>query len=260
MRGELLRRDGEARGDSLLHRLDGRVKVVLTLFVVVYAVSLGEKGAPTPFVKFAAIEGLLLAGLAASRTAPSKFLKRFAVALPFGGPVVALQPFLVPGQTVSLLFLTVSREGLSFAGLLASRLTVSLTAVILLSTVSPLEELTSSLRGLKVPREFVALLDLFVRQLFVMAEVAYSTYRSAKSRGFRESEAGYAWRIRGLGSLMATGVVRALEKGRRTYEAMASRGYDGGASMPDSGGGIGLEDGLALAALLGVLAASELLL
>jgi len=219
--------DAEARGSSPVHRLDGRVKLLLALAIVVYAVSLGERGEVPPFEKFVALELFLLAALAVAGVSWRRFGRRVAAAAFFALPIIALQPFVQPGPHVAVGPLVLSREGLVLSGLLASRVAVSMTALLGLSLVSLIEAVADSLKRVGVPREFASLLELFVRQLFVIVEVAGRSLTAASSRGLRGSDAPYLWRVRSLASVMGTVAVRAFEKGDRTYEVMLSRGYDG---------------------------------
>lgn len=236
MRGRLGRFDREARGDSFLHRLNPVTKLFAAVGVVVYAASLGSLGEAAPLQKFGLLALLLGVGFALAGVGPRRFLERLLVVVPFGAPIVLLQPFLVPGEAVDVFFLEVSREGLVAAEVLGSRLLVAASAVILLSMVAPLEEVASGLRRLRVPGEFVLLLDLFVRQLFVLLGVAGRTVRSARSRGFGAGGTGYRWRLRSVASVMATVVARSMDRGQDTYLAMASRGYGRGSGPVSRGG------------------------
>lgn len=252
--------DFEARRDSPVHRLDGRVKLLLALAVVVYAVSLGERGEVPPFGRFAALELFLLAALAVSGVSWRRFGRRVAVASLFALPIILLQPFVQPGPSVHVGPLALSREGVLLSGLLASRVAVSVTALLGLSLVSPVEEVAASLRRLGVPREFSALLELFVRQLFVLADVSSRSLTAASSRGLRGSDAPYLWRLRSIAAVMGTVAVRAFEKGDRTYEAMLSRGYDGDAGGAGRETPLGRNDLAAALSVAALVAAVELLL
>lgn len=252
--------DAGARGGSPVHRLDGRVKLLLALVVVVYAVSLGERGELPPFEKFAALEAFLLATLAVAGVSWRRFGRRVAAASLFALPIILLQPFVQPTTTpVYLGPITLSRDGLVLSGLLASRVAVSMTALLGLSLVSPVEEVVDSLRGLGVPREFAVLLELFVRQLFVLTDVASRTLTAASSRGFRGSDAPYLWRVRSLAAVMGTVAVRAFEKGDRAYGAMVSRGYDGAARGQSRRTSLGRGDLVAALSVTGLVAAVEIL-
>lgn len=260
MSGDLHLRDAEARKSTLVHRLDGRVKLLLTLTVVVYAVSLGERGRVPPLAKFAALEVFLLAALVVAGVNWRRFSRRVAVASLFALPIISLQPFVQPGSYTSVGPLAVSREGFLLSGLLASRVAVSVTALLGLSLVSPVEEVADSLRKLRVPREFSSLLELFVRQLFVLTELAESSLTAASSRGLRGSKAPYTWQVRSLAAVMGTVAVRAFEKGDRTYDAMVSRGYDGSVRSTGRGSKIGTGDLVAAVSVTGLVTAIEVLL
>lgn len=260
MSGELHRHDAAARGDSPVHRLDGRVKLLLALAVVVYAVSLGERGELPPVRRFAALELFLLAALAVAGVSWRRFGRRAAVASLFVLPIILLQPFVQPGPAVAVGPLVLSREGVLLSGVLLSRVAVSVTALLGLSLVSPVEETAASLRRLGAPREFSTLLELFVRQIFVLVDVAGRSMTAATSRGLRGSDAPYLWRVRSLAAVMGTVAVRAFERGDRTYEAMLSRGYGGGGNRRVEKGSLGMRDLVAALLVAGLVALVELFL
>ncbi|WP_297979801.1 CbiQ family ECF transporter T component, partial [uncultured Methanobrevibacter sp.] len=79
--------------------------------------------------------------------------KRLLMLLPFGGAIIIFQPFIQPGNIIwSYSWLHVTDFGLNWAILLLIRMIVSLTAIIIYSSTTPLQEMASSFRKLKIKK------------------------------------------------------------------------------------------------------------
>ena len=104
----------ETSKNSFLHAIDGRVKLIILILIIVYAVYITE-----PLV-LAILEIYLLILIYFSHISFKNSLKRILLLLPFGGLLIIFQPFVHPGTIVySLPFgINVTTEGLEFAILL----------------------------------------------------------------------------------------------------------------------------------------------
>jgi cobalt/nickel transport system permease protein len=213
----------ETSKNSFLHVIDGRVKLIILILIIVYAVYITE-----PLV-LAILEIYLLILIYFSHISFKTSLKRILLLLPFGGLLIIFQPFVHPGTIVySLPFgINVTTEGLEFAILLLSRLIVALTALVLLSSISPLQEIVHSFRKLGMPKEFAMILSLMIRFLFMFYDELQRIRNAQKSRNFNifSKKTSYLWRMKQIGYTIMMMFLKAYEQGEKVYLSMISRGY-----------------------------------
>jgi energy-coupling factor transporter transmembrane protein EcfT len=79
---------------SVLHALDGRVKLIVLLFIIVYAVY------TTDLLVLAIMEVYLIALILVSHLSLNESFKRVIFILPFGGVIAIFQPFIIPGTVI----------------------------------------------------------------------------------------------------------------------------------------------------------------
>lgn len=170
----------ESGKESILHALDGRIKIILSMLIIVYAVY------TTDLLILLITEIYLLLLILISNISLSYALKRIALIIPFGGFIALFQPFIMAGDVIYTLpfGIDITQQGLDFGVLLMLRLIVCVTAVVLLSSVTPMQELINSARKLGVPREFSMLLSLTVRYLFFFYDELVKIRNAQKSRCF----------------------------------------------------------------------------
>jgi cobalt/nickel transport system permease protein len=219
----------ESNKDSIIHKLDGRIKLILTILVIVYAVY------TTDFLVLLLLEMYLIILLLFSKVSIGYFVKRVLIILPFGGFIALFQPFIHPGLILpyTLPFgLTITYEGIIFGALLLARLLVCLSAIVLLSSVTPIETIVSSMRKLGFPKEMSMILSMTVRYIFVFFEELDNILKAQKSRSFNiwNNKTSYLWRIKQMGYTIVMLFLNSFEKGERVYYSMLSRGYVGEAT------------------------------
>jgi cobalt/nickel transport system permease protein len=214
----------ETEKESPLHFMDGRVKLILLLSIIVFAVF------STQIVIMAFLEVYLLLLIYVSHVSLKTSLKRVLLLLPFGGFIIAFQPFIHPGNIIwtgPLFGITITDAGLMWGALLISRLVVSLTSIVLLSSVSPMQEVVQSFRKLGMPREFAMIFSLMIRFLFMFYDELERIMHAQKARNFDifNKKTTYMWRMKQLGYTIAMMFLRAFERGETIYLSMVSRGY-----------------------------------
>ncbi len=218
----------ESWKDSIIHNLDGRIKLILTVLIIVYAVY------TTDLLVLLLLEIYLLILLLFSKVSIGYFAKRVLLILPFGGFIAVFQPFIKPGLILYTLplGLTISYEGIIFGILLISRLIVCLSAVVLLSSITPLDTIVNSMRKLGFPKEMSMILSMTVRYLFVFFDELDTIRNAQKSRSFDiwNKKTSYLWRIKQIGYTIMMLFLNSFEKGERVYYSMLSRGYIGEAT------------------------------
>ncbi len=213
----------ETQKESFLHLLDGRVKLIILIFIIVYAVFTTQ-----PLI-LAIMEIYLLFLIYISHISFKTSLKRVLLLLPFGGFIIAFQPFIHPGNVIYVLPLGihVTYQGFIFGLLLLSRLIVALTSIVLLSSISPMQEVVHSFRKLGMPKEFAMILSLFIRYLFMFYDELHRIRHAQAARNFDifNKNTAYMWRMKQIGYTIMMMFLRAYEHGESVYLSMASRGF-----------------------------------
>lgn len=213
---------------SSVHRLDPRVKVVLTLAFIV-SVGLLPDGA---WAAYAGALMLIAATTAAARLSPWLVTRRSLLGLPFLLASVSVL-FTVPGHALwqGPLGLEITDAGLArFTGILLRSL-LSLSAAVLLTATTRFPDILHALRHLKVPAVLVAIIAFMYRYLFVLVEevqrlLRARTARSARLPGLRGG-GSIGWRAAVAGHMAGQLLVRSLDRSDRVYHAMQARGYRG---------------------------------
>lgn len=208
---------------SPIHDLDGRIKLISAIAIIVYCVFASNLIVPI------ILEIYLLIIIKLSNLSFSNSFKRILMLLPFGGAIIIFQPFIHPGNVIwSYSWLQITDVGLDFAILLFARLVVCLTSIVILSSTSPMQQIVSSLRKLKIPREIAMILSIMMRFLFVFIDELEAIRKSQKSRNFdmHSKITPYKWRLKQVGYTVAMMFLKSYEQGERTYESMISRGYN----------------------------------
>jgi len=210
--------------ESYLHLLDGRVKLVILLLIIVYAVS------TTQIIVLIFLEIYLLSLIYISRLSFKTSLLRVLLLLPFGGFIIAFQPFIHPGNVIwagPFMGIHVTDAGLMWGALLFSRLIVALTSIVLLSSISPMQEVVQSFRKMGMPREFAMILSLMIRFLFMFFDELERIRHAQTARNFDifNKKTAYMWRMKQIGYTIAMMFLRAYEQGEKVYMSMVSRGY-----------------------------------
>ena len=216
--------ENETKKESYLHLLDGRVKLIILLLIIVYAVF------TTQIIVLILLEIYLLLLIYISNISFKKALMRILLLLPFGGFIIAFQPFIHPGNVIwtgPLLQIHITDAGLMWGALLFSRLVVTLTSIVLLSSISPMQEVVHSFRKLGMPKEFAMIFSLMIRFLFMFFEELERIRNSQKTRNFDifNKKTTYMWRMKQLGFTITMMFLRAYEQGEKVYMSMLSRGY-----------------------------------
>lgn len=218
-------------GESLIHHLDPRVKVIVTVLFILSNVLLPD-GAWLAFLLAWGLVLLMsgLAGLGLSYT-----LRRSFVALPFAlAAITAI--FNLPGQPLVTMelgpwqFVATDAGMIRFASIVV-RTWLSVQMAILLTATTRFPDLIHALHHLHVPPLLVAIISFMYRYLFVLSDEALRLMRAREARSARLSSGGgsgsLAWWARVSGNMVGQLFVRSFERSDRIYSAMLARGYNG---------------------------------
>jgi len=214
---------------SPLHRLDPRVKVVLTVLIIVSNILLPD-GA---WLGLILTWTFLLLSAQLSRVGIGFLLSRSLIVLPFA---LAAATILIstPGDPLwelPRLQVTITTAGLIRFSTIMLRSWISVQAAILLSATTPFPDLIHALRHLKMPSVLVSTISFMYRYLFVLIGEARRLLRARTSRSAAGPDGGrkksLSWSARTAGSMVGQLFLRSVERSERIYQAMQVRGYRG---------------------------------
>lgn len=207
-----------AGGDTFIHRLDPRTKLLTGIFFTVTVVSFGKYTLSGLLIFFLFPVTMLL-----QAELPALYLlKKLALALPFVffvgifNPILDreilfyLGPFGIAGGWVSF-----------FSILLRFSLTV-LTVFVLIATTGVMG-LSLAMEKLGVPNTFATQLLFLYRYLFILVAEAGRLVRARALRSFNGR--GLGWRV--TSHMVGHLLLRTLNRARRIHLAMLSRGFTG---------------------------------
>lgn len=121
-------------------------------------------------------------------------------------------------------WLGVSKVGMYEAVRLFFRVLGSVSCLYFLSLSTPMVDLLTVLRRLKVPKIMVEMMNLVYRFIFILMDTADTMLIAQNSRlGYRSLSTGY----HSLGTLASTLFIRSYKRSNDLFIALESRGYDG---------------------------------
>ena len=121
-----------------------------------------------------------------------------------------------------------SAEGVDLAILVVSRTLSGMCCLFFLALTTPMVELFSVLKSLRMPDSFVELSMMIYRYIFVFLEVAI---RMRHAQIMRLGYDGFYSSIQSFSMMAGTLFLRTMEQGERLYTAMDARCYDGRLSL-----------------------------
>jgi cobalt/nickel transport system permease protein len=221
-------------GESPVHQLDPRVKVVVTVLFILSNVLLPD-GA---WLAFGLAWGLILLISVLAGLGPGYALKRSFVALPFALAAVTVV-FSLPGERLFAWklgpwHLVATDTGVIRFASIVIRTWLSVQMAILLTATTRFPDLMHALQHLRVPQLLVAIISFMYRYLFVITDEALRLMRAREARSARPasgakrgSGGSLTWRARVTGNMVGQLFLRSYERSDRVYNAMLARGYNG---------------------------------
>jgi cobalt/nickel transport system permease protein len=207
-----------ASGDTGLHRLDARAKVIVTAVFVLMVISHDryEIVALFPFIIFPA-------AMIAAGNLPLPYIARKILLLcPFVIIVGIFNPLIDRAILVQAGPLAISGGWLSFFSIIIrSVLTVGSAFILLALTGFP--GVCRALEQLGMPRPFAVQLLFLYRYIFVLTEEGGRAARARQLRSCGNKGMG----IRSFGTLIGHLLLRTWQRAERVHIAMLSRGFDG---------------------------------
>lgn len=218
-------------GESLLHRLDPRLKVLLTVMFILSNVMLPD-GA---WLAFGLTWLFILICNQFSRLGIGYSLQRSFVALPFTLAAVTVI-FSIPGNSLATwrlgaTALTVTDTGLVRFASIMLRAWLSVQGAILLVATTRFPDLIHALEHLHLPRLIITIIAFLYRYLFVLTDEVLRLFRARQARsaalpGLRSGGTLF-WQTKTTGNMVGQLFLRSFERSDRIYHAMLARGYTG---------------------------------
>ena len=209
-----------AIGESLIHRLDPRIRLILTvLYSFVVALSY-HFSVLIPALVLSSILILI------SRIRIQQVLKRLVIVNTLILLLWLLLPFTFKGETLARIgSFAIYRPGVILAAQITLKSNAILLAFIALIATMSLATLGHALHRLGVPEKIVQLLLMTYRYVFVIEQEYQRLIRAAKIRGFRPGTNANTYRTYSyvIGMLF----VRAAARAERVHQAMLCRGFSG---------------------------------
>jgi energy-coupling factor transport system permease protein len=219
-------------GNSILHRLDPRVKIILSFFYMV-VIFLVQSALPMLLIALATVLLILLSRVPVrhilSSLKPILFILIFAFVINLltvrGDKLVEIGP------------VTISYQGLNLAIRMAARLTFLIlsTTLFLTLTTTPIlvadaiESLLNPLRRIGFPaHEMAMMMSIALRFVPTLLEETEKIMKAQSSRGADYDTGGLIAKARGLVSVLIPLFVSAFKRAEELAVAMEARCYRGG--------------------------------
>lgn len=210
--------DRLASGDTVIHRLDPRAKVLVTVIFIVSVVSFGryELTALLPFFIFPAV-------LVALGNLPASFIvKKVAVIIPFALVVGMFNPLFDRQVFFHAGTLDITGGWISFASIVVRAVLTGGAALILVG-VTGFPAICMALERMGMPQPFAVQLLFLYRYIFVLTDEGARVSRARELRSFGGRGKG----LRSYAPLLGHLLLRTWERAERIHMAMLARGFTG---------------------------------
>lgn len=204
--------------DSIVHRIDSRGKVLMTLLFVTLVISY-PKYEVVSLLPFFIFPVLLLT---LSDTPFLYIFKRVLFVSPFAIFIGIFNPLFDPATVMISENVTISAGWISFLSIMIKFVLTISAALILIATTS-FPGVCRAMNRMGIPSLFTSQLLFLYRYIFVLAEETMRMVRARDMRSFHQRGSG----IRTVGRLIGILFIRTVERSERIYNAMLCRGFHG---------------------------------
>jgi cobalt/nickel transport system permease protein len=209
-----------ASGDSMIHRLDPRMRVSVTV-VYSFVVAISYQ---FPVLIMALVLSAIL--IAISRANIKNVLKRIALVNTLIFLLWLVLPFTFIGEVLTRIGpFAIYRPGVTLAAQITLKSNTILLAFIALIATMPFATLGHALHRLRVPQKIVHLLLMTYRYIFVIEQEYKRLLRAAKIRGFQPGTNINTYRT--FAYVIGMLFVRSAARAERVHQAMLCRGFKG---------------------------------
>ncbi len=211
----LSRFDQLSRQDTPIHRIDPRIKILLTIAFIITVTSY-NRYTVVQLLPFAAFPILFAA---AADLPAALLLKRLLAVSPFAVAVGIFNPLFDREVLLTFGRLSISGGWVSFLSILI-RFVLCISAALVLTATTGFYRICSSLQSLKLPSILTVQLLLLYRYIFLLADEALRLSRARSLRSFGKRAEG----MKSTGFLLTSLLLRTLGQARCIHESMTSRG------------------------------------
>lgn len=202
--------DRYGRSVSPCHRLPPLLKIGLALAVIFAGVAIPFENWPA----FGVLGCVVFTGHSIASIPLRYLLKRLFIFLPFIGAMAISLPLSQGFSHGWELMLTIVCRG-----------TIAFLSSLWLINVMPFAQLLVTLRRLRVPAVFVAILAFMYRYVFVIWDELDRLRTARKARSMGRTSLLFRWKS--LAAMLGMLLIRSLTRAERIHGAMVSRGWTG---------------------------------
>lgn len=209
-----------AHGESIIHRLDPRIRLICATLLTVPTALLLRIDQSAVMLAF----GIVLIG--AAQLSPLRVINRLVVVNVFILFLWLFIPFSTPGTDIGTIGpLTVTHEGLLLSTLVTLKSNaIILTLVALLGTIK-VQDLGPAMQSLKVPDKLCHILVFTYRYIFVIHQEYLTMQEAMSARGFCSKTNAHTYRT--YAWLVGMLLVKSWDRAERVHGAMICRGFKG---------------------------------
>lgn len=222
----------DANRDSVIHRIDARVKIAIAFAAIIALVAV-------PYSTMIYTVGIIFFAFfcmlwACTGLSPVIYAKRAFAIIPLWGVIIFFQIFLknkyytTYDVVLSLpLGINIYAQSIEFAFILLVKFVVCISFIILLSSTTKMQDMLEGGARMGLPAEFALALGMMIRYLFVFGYMFRKINETLKTKCFDafDRHLSYQYRLRQLGYMIGTMFIRSYEQGERVYTSMLCRGY-----------------------------------
>jgi cobalt/nickel transport system permease protein len=211
-------------GNSALHRLDARIKVICAVAAIFCDVFLTHWYLPLIFI--AVCFGLALY----SRASMKVYCKRLLLPISFVAFIGVIMPFIYGSTVIARvpgIMLPLYTEGIYFGILVFLRCIAAISVLNVLILVTPITTVMDSLAWFRVPSVIIDTMVLMFRYIGILSEESARMYRAQVSRCGHSHSVSYFKKVANYGNIAGSLILRSFDRAVKVGNAMASRGYTG---------------------------------
>ena len=194
--------------NSLIHKLDPRVKILSFFLYILFVISTS----PLNFFQFAIFLVIIFIVIFISHVPVIYILKKSIVIIPYVILVAVFIPFIKKSNGLLILWNITIKSFLSIL------------SMIILSSTTKFPILLKGLEALHFPKILIILLSFMYRYIFILIDETMRMYRAWCGRYFGGE---YKRQVKIFGNIIGVLFIRTYERAERIYQNMTARGFNG---------------------------------
>lgn len=210
-------------GETVLHSVDARAKLFACV-VLIFAIS-SMVHYKIPLLIFAIL--IIISDIIGIpfKTTVQRLISPFFIVL----MIFIVLIFTYGGEKIILnlygLSIPIYSNGLYLGILIFARLIASILILNILIATTRIQDVLTAMRWFKVPKIFVDIMGMMIRYISLLSKEVVRMYNAQQSRLAYSKRLGYRIKIKNIGILAGSLLIRAFSRGEKVYLAMLSRGY-----------------------------------